>query len=104
MCLLQFLTALAQTESVSALPVPARLPALHPKPQEIITLRGNCELSSRTVFLRLFSAAASGCTTPLASVALATRVCSPGGAPSHLYVKSFHAYWPPEASTIAFCH
>jgi S-adenosylmethionine:tRNA ribosyltransferase-isomerase len=50
---------------------------------EIRTFRGNCELSSRNVFLRE-SSAAVGCTTPLASVARETIVCSPGVAPSHL--------------------
>jgi S-adenosylmethionine:tRNA ribosyltransferase-isomerase len=62
-------------------------PALHrPDPRDryaMRILRGNCELSSRNVFLR-DSSAAVGCTTPLASVARDTSVCSPGVTPSHL--------------------
>ena len=49
----------------------------------IRTLRTNCELSSRKVFLR-DSSAVVGCTTPFASVARETIVWSPGVAPSHL--------------------
>jgi S-adenosylmethionine:tRNA ribosyltransferase-isomerase len=49
----------------------------------IRTLRGNCELSSRNVFLR-DSSAVVGWLTPFASVARDTIVCSPGAAPSHL--------------------
>jgi S-adenosylmethionine:tRNA ribosyltransferase-isomerase len=48
------------------------------------TFRGNCELSSRNVFLRDDNSADVGCVTPLASVARDTMVCSPGVAPSHL--------------------
>jgi S-adenosylmethionine:tRNA ribosyltransferase-isomerase len=46
------------------------------------TFRGNCELSSRNVFLR-DSSADVGC-VPLASLARDTIVCSPAVAPSHL--------------------
>ena len=49
--------------------------------QAIMTFLGCCELSSRKVFLRARSAAV-GCTTPLASVARDTSVCSPGVASS----------------------
>ncbi len=42
-------------------------------PHAILILRGNWALSSRKVFLR-FRPAASGCTTPLASVARDTSV------------------------------
>lgn len=48
--------------------------------QPIMTLRGNCALSSRNVFLRANSALA-GWMLPLTSVARETRVCSPGVAP-----------------------
>jgi S-adenosylmethionine:tRNA ribosyltransferase-isomerase len=60
---------------------------VRPKPDDTAhamrTLRGNCELSSRNVFLRA-SSAAVGCVMPLTSVARDTIVCSPGVAPSHL--------------------
>src|SRR6266481_7203088 len=71
-------------------------------PQEIMTLRGNCPLSSRNVFF-LVNSAAAGCTAPFASVARETRVCSPGVAPSQRQVKSFHEYRVFDGSSVAFC-
>jgi len=65
-----------------------------------MTLRGNCPLSSRNVFFR-FSAAASGCMTPFASVTRETSVCSPGVAPSQRYVNSFHEYRLLDLSSVA---
>jgi hypothetical protein len=46
----------------------------------IITFRGNCELSSRNVFL-VSSSSEVGWTLPLTSVTRDTTVCSPGVAP-----------------------
>ena len=54
----------------------------------IVTLRGNCPLSSRNVFLVARSAVV-GCTAPLVSVTRDTSVCSPGVAPVHSKVNSF---------------
>src|SRR5262245_44323104 len=63
--------------------------------QAIMTRRGNCALSCRNVFFR-FNWSAEGWSLPSKSVARETSVCSPGVAPSHRYVKSFHEYrvWP----------
>ena len=47
---------------------------------EIVSLRGNCELSSRNVFF-VSSSFSVGWTFPVTSVTRDTRVCSPGVAP-----------------------
>src|SRR6059036_3668399 len=56
---------------------------------EIITLRGNWALSSRKVFFLIANSATVGCTVPFTSVARETKVCSPGVAPSQMYLNSF---------------
>src|SRR5260370_17884720 len=59
--------------------------------QEIITFRGNCELSSRNVFL-VANSSAVGWIFPVTSVTRDTSVCSPVVAPFQAYVNSFHEY------------
>src|SRR3954453_16212014 len=70
--------------------------------QEIVIFRGNCELSSRKVFLR-FSSSAVGCTFPSTSVTRDTIVWGPGVGAAQAKVNNFQEYLLLPGSSVAFC-